>query len=431
MTDNPHIRRAYAAAAGRDPGQTVFLQALETLYDSLVPLLEEQPLYPLAERLAEPERTAVFPVCWTDGQGRARQARGFFIRHSAILGPARETVAFRRGLDLAAAKALALETALESSLAGLHAGGGFVGADADVRAMDSGESLRFCRGFMDGLYPLLPRDFRPERWAGLAPRRELGYLTGRFEQLRGEPCREGCAPTLTRAQAVGWGLCRFVQSALHALAGVRLEGQTVLLAGRAAAAAWAGEMAVRLGAQVTAAGDGSGYLYAAGGLPLSILQRMAAQPELPLLLWAIRAPGVEYRPGPGLWEAGADLALLFGDGARLDAAGARQLLAGEPLGVFEGAACACTASAGRILAGSGALYAPAVAAGCGGAILARLPAAGTRWETERRLRGAMDAVLQTVLDEAAADGRPGDLRAGAYAAAFRRIAGAAARKGLL
>ena len=266
MTDNPHIRRAYAAAAGRDPDQTVFLQALETLYESLAPLLEEQPHLSAAglpERLGEPEVTAIFPVIWDDRRGRVRQARGHFIQYSTALGPWRGEILFRRGLDISAAKALALASTLEHSLAGLAVGGGLAGADADPRAMDDGECLRFCRAFMEGLYPLLPRDFHPGLWEGLLPRRELAYLTGQYQRLsawagRAEGAVFSDERPLSRQQAAGWGLCQFAELALRQQAGVHLEDQAVLVAGQDGAAGWAGERAARMGARVLAVGDGSG-----------------------------------------------------------------------------------------------------------------------------------------------------------------------------
>ena len=430
MTDDPHIRRAYAAAAGRDPGQTAFLQALETLYESLTLCLEEQAgcIEPL-ERLSEPELTAAFPVCWTDSRGRSRQARGFFVRYSTALGPWQGGLCFRRGLDISAVKALALHDVLEHALADLPIGGGMAGADADVRAMADGESRRFCRAFMEGLYPLLPRPFHPASWAGQLPGRELAFLTGRHQQLAAltgsgpDRTPAGDAP-LSRPQAAGWGLCFFAALCLQRQAGGTLADRRILIAGRDAAAGWAGERAARLGARVVAVGDGDGCLYAQDGLPLDTLRTMAAQPELPLLLWAIRAPGVEYRPGPGLWEVPADAAFLF-SGARLDSAGARQLLAGRCAGVFEGSAGAVSPAAARTLAG-GTLYVPAIAAGAGGSVMAWRQgiACLSRWEAERQLRAAMERLYRTVREEADRAGHPDDLLQAAHIAAFRPIAAA-------
>ncbi len=440
MTEHPSIRRAYAAAAARDPGETGFLQALETLYDSLTPCLEEQPQIAaegLLERLGEPERTVAFPVLWQDSRGRRRQARGFYIQYCTALGPCRGGLVFRRGMDMAAAKALALEDTLEKSLAGLPLGGGLAGADASTAEMGEGERRRFCRSFLEGLYPFLPGGFRPGDWAGLVPRRELDLLTGQYERLRsmgpaGEADRGAEDPVMTRQQAAGHGLCRFAELALGQSGCPGLDGRTVVVSGMDGPAPWAGERAARAGAQVLAVGDETGCLYAAGGLSVPLLRSMAAQPGLPLLLWAIRAPGVEYRPGPSLWDIPADAVFLCDSHSRLNGSDARRLAALRPAGVFEGVPRACTALAGRVLAGSGVLYVPAIAAGAGGAVMAyrQRDAVLTRWEADRQLRAAMEAVFQTVEEACADQGQRRDMARAAHAAAFRRIAAAILDKGL-
>ncbi len=437
MTEQPYVRRIYAALAGRDPGQTGFLQTLESLYESLAPWLEERPQCEAAgllERLGEPERTALFPVIWTDDLGRVRHSRGFHIRYTAALGPCRCCLALRPGMDLSAAKALALDISLCRALAGLPLGGGLAGADLAPAGLSDGESRRFCEGFMAGLYPLLDRDFRPSQWAGQVPRRELDYLTGAYQRVgaitgRGEG--DGRAPgPMSRAQAVGSGLCRFAQCALQRRSGQRMEGQRVLISGAGAAAVWAGETAARMGALPVALGDDAGCLYAAGGLPLALLRNMIREPGLPLLLWAIRSPGVEYRPGPVLWDIPADVVFLCGGTARLGSAAARRLVTHRPLGVFEGAFQAVTARAARIFA-DGGLYAPAIAAGAGGqAALAEPDGTADRWEADRRLRAAMEDICQTAWEESERWGRPGDLLLGARIAAAAPIADALIRKGI-
>ena len=198
----------------------------------------------------------------------------------------------------------------------------------------------------------------------------------------------------------------------------------MLIAGCGPAGAWAGELAVRMGARVTAIGDESACLYAEGGLSLALLRDMGERPGLPLLVRAIRRPGIEYRPGPVLWDVPADVVFLCGGMPRVGAAAARRVMANSPAAVFEGTVQAATAQAGRIFAGA-ALYSPGILSGAGSEIMACASGPAGPWEADRQLRAAMEALLQTVLD---AGGQ--DLAAGARALAFRRLADAMLAKGI-
>ena len=276
---------------------------------------------------------------------------------------------------------------------------------------------------MEGLIPHLGPSFRPRDWEGQAPSRETALLAGQYERLAALtgaviPGRERHA--MPRSKAAGHGLCLFAQAALRRCAGERLEGQRVLIAGCGAQGAWAGEMAVRAGARVTAIGDESGCLWAGEGLPLRLLRDMAEKPGLPLLLWAIRCPGVEYRPGPALGDAAADVVFLCG--GRLGSDSARQIMAHHPLGVFEGILQGTTARAGRLLSGA-AVYSPGLLSGAGGELA---DTAAGPWEAERQLRAAMESLFREAFEAC----RTGDLAQAARALAFRRIADAMLAKGI-
>ena len=436
-TEQPYISRIWAMAAGRQPEQTVFLQALEALLEGVAPCLEERPYYEdmgLLERLSEPERVFSFPVIWRDDKNRIKTARGYHVRYSTVLGPCRGGVLFREGLDISSVKALALERTLENSLAELPLGGSASGADVDTAAMSGRESIRFCQSFMEGLYPCLAP---PEAWLGeLVPRRERGYLQGQYERLsalcggRNDTVAPG---PLSQARAGGYGLCYYAQHALRQHTGARLEGRTAVVAGRGGPAFWAGEKAVQVGARVVAIGARDGYLYASAGLPLSLLRAIAREPEIPLLLRAIRTPGVDYCQGPGLWDIPADVFFLCDGTAPLGREEAERLAIHYPTGIFEGVPMACDGHAARYLGGSGILYSPGLASGAGGAALAyyqRHTPGMTYWEADRQLRAVMGRVFQAAWDESVRAGSPGDLAHGARAAAFCRVGEAMARKGI-
>lgn len=436
MTEHPYIRRMIDSAAARNLGEEDFLDELFSLYGALAPCLRERPQYAAAgilERLSQPEQAVVFPVLWRDGRGRVRQNRGFYIRYSAALGPCRPDLIFREDLDLSSCKALALATTLQRSLAGLPMGGAIAGADADTSGFSDRDCHNFCAAFMDGVYPLLPTSFHPAAWAGQVHGRELGYLAGEHERLSACLYTDAIPPwapgPFSRPKAAGYGLVYFAQCALRRQLGIRLEGQSILIYGRDGTGAWAGEKAARLGAAVTAIGDETGTLCSPGGLPAGMLRGMAAQPELPLLLWALRSPGVEYRPGQGLWDLPADVVFLCGGVISADDAG--HIAAHRPLGVFEGVPRAAGGPAAGVFQTTGILFSPGIASGAGGAALScRQRQAGlSRWEADRQLRAVMEAVFRAAWSESQQAGYPGDLAAGARMAAFRPIAEALLEKG--
>ncbi len=382
------------------------------------------------ERLAAPEQAVSFPVRWRDERGRLRWTEGVYVRCSGLLGPCRGGVVLRPGLDMDRAKAMALDGTLAGSVAGLDIGGAVAGADVDTWTLSDGESRRFCQSFMEGLLPWMDRP--PADWMGHGlPRRERGYLLGQYERLmalrgRDVPARAGTA--MTQVQAAGYGLVFFAQHALQAQGGTMLEGRTAVFAGEGSLAAWAAERAVQSGARAVAIGSPGGYLLAPGGLPLKLLRAMAREPELPLLLRAIRTPGVDYCQGPGLWDVPADLWFLCGGGPPLDRAGAERLALHGLAGVFEGVPLACGAAARRYLTDRGVLFGPGFAAGAGGLALERSGRELTYWEADRLIRTVMGRVYQAAREESEETGA--SLAAGAYMAAFRRWADEVVRKGV-
>lgn len=437
MERQPYADRVRQALADRDREGDVFRQTLEALLSGLEPCLEGRPDYERAgvlEKLSAPERAVSFPVRWLDDRGRLRWTEGVYVRYSTALGPCRGGMVLRPGLDMDGAKALALEAVLAGSAAGLSLGGAAAGADVDVRTLSDGESRRFCRNLMEGLAPHMAEP--PEDWLGLSlPRRERGYLLGSYELLADlggrTPCPEPPGP-MTPTQAAGHGMICFAQSVLHRGTGARLEGRSAVFAGEGSLAAWAGARAVQAGVTAVAVGSPEGYLYAPEGLPLSLLRAMAREPELPLLLRAIRTRRVDYCQGPGLWDVPADVWFFCGGGPPVDLEGAERLALHCPAGAFEAVPLAVSVRAARYLERQGVPFYPGFAAGAGCLALElcrRGGGAPTYWEAERLVRAVMDRVFRAAREEADEAGTP-SLAAGAAMAAFRRWADETVRKGL-
>jgi len=120
----------------RDPAQPEFRQAVEEVFRSLEPVLEERPEYEEAsilERLAEPERTIIFRVPWLDDAGRCRVNRGYRVQATSTLGPYKGGLRFHPTVNLSILKFLAFEQIFKNALTTLPLGAGKGGSDFDPK----------------------------------------------------------------------------------------------------------------------------------------------------------------------------------------------------------------------------------------------------------------------------------------------------------
>ena len=72
------------------PGQNEFYQATKEVLTSLIPLLESDSKYDIAnilERITVPERTIVFRVTWIDDQGAIQTNFGYRVQFNSAIGP--------------------------------------------------------------------------------------------------------------------------------------------------------------------------------------------------------------------------------------------------------------------------------------------------------------------------------------------------------
>ena len=74
----------------RNPGETEFHQAVREVAHCVIPFINEKSKYIRArilERMAEPDRTIIFRVCWEDDQGKIRVNRGYRVQFNNAIGP--------------------------------------------------------------------------------------------------------------------------------------------------------------------------------------------------------------------------------------------------------------------------------------------------------------------------------------------------------
>ena len=74
----------------RNPGETEFHQAVWEVAGSIIPWLQDKPIYQemqILERMAEPDRVVIFRVCWEDDNGNIRVNRGYRVQFNNSIGP--------------------------------------------------------------------------------------------------------------------------------------------------------------------------------------------------------------------------------------------------------------------------------------------------------------------------------------------------------
>ena len=74
----------------RNPGETEFHQAVEEVAATVIPFIQDKPIYQemqILERMAEPDRIISFRVCWENDDNQIRTQRGYRIQNNNAIGP--------------------------------------------------------------------------------------------------------------------------------------------------------------------------------------------------------------------------------------------------------------------------------------------------------------------------------------------------------
>ena len=173
----------------KDPHEREFHQAVREVFESIKPVLDQNPVYrqvKILERLAEPERVIMFRVPWMDDQGEAQVNRGFRIEMNSAIGPYKGGLRFHPSVNLGILKFLAFEQVFKNALTTLPMGGGKGGSDFDPKGKSDNEVMRFCQSFMCELFRHIgPNTDVPAGDIGVGAR-EIGYLFGMYKKLRNE-----------------------------------------------------------------------------------------------------------------------------------------------------------------------------------------------------------------------------------------------------
>ena len=167
------------------PHQPLFLQCLEEVASSLLPLFQDETEGDFYQRafmaMAEPERVISFRVPWQDDAGNLHYNRGWRVEFSSVLGPYKGGLRFHPTVDEGLLKFLGFEQIFKNALTGLPLGGGKGGSDFDPKGKSRAEIQRFCQSFMTELYRYLhPSTDVPAGDIGVGGT-EIGYMYGTYK----------------------------------------------------------------------------------------------------------------------------------------------------------------------------------------------------------------------------------------------------------
>ena len=437
-----------AHVATRNPGQTVYLQAVTEVMESLWPFIETNPKYAaqsLLERLIEPERIITFRVCWVDDQQEVQVNRGFRVQHSMAIGPYKGGLRFHPTVDLSVLKFLAFEQTLKNALTTLPMGGGKGGSDFDPKGKSQGEVMRFCQAFASELFRHIGSDTDvPAGDIGVGAR-EVGFMSGMVKKLtnRADGVFTGkglsFGGSLIRPEATGYGTVYFAEEMLKTRRN-SLQGMRVSVSGSGNVAQYAIEKAMALGAKVVTVSDSSGTVLDENGFTpekLAILMEVKNQDYARVDDYAKRV-GAQFLPGLRPWQVAVDVALPCATQNELDADDAATLIKNGVVCVAEGANMPCNLDAVRAFEAAGVLYAPGKASNAGGVATSGLEMsqnamrlAWTRDEVDARLLLIMQGIHAACLKHGRrADGRMSYVD-GANVAGFVKVADAMLAQGVI
>ena len=439
----------------KDPHEKEFYQAVTEVFDSIKPVLDQNPEYrqlKIMERLVEPERVIMFRVPWMDDQGEIHVNRGFRIEMNSAIGPYKGGLRFHPSVTLSILKFLAFEQVFKNALTTLPMGGGKGGSDFNPKGKSDNEVMRFCHSFMGELFRHIgPNTDVPAGDIGVGGR-EIGYLFGIYKKLSNEFTGVltgkslNWGGSLIRPEATGYGSVYFAAEML-ATQGQSLEGKTCLVSGSGNVAQYTMEKLLDEGAKPVTFSDSSGYIYDEEGVTreklgylmmLKNIRRGRVQEyteKYPSAVYTQVAPDLNYNP---LWNHKADCAFPSATQNEINGQDAQNLVDNGVKAVAEGANMPTGPEGIDIFLSNSILYGPGKAANAGGVSVSGLEMTQnsmrlnwTREEVDNRLKMIMKSIHQTCLEAAEQYNKPGNYMVGANIAGFVKVVDAMIDQGLV
>lgn len=443
-----YVTRVFDKVKADNAHEAEFLQAVEEVFESLVPVFDKYPKYieeNILERLVEPERVVSFRVPWVDDQGQVQVNRGYRVQYSSAIGPYKGGLRFHPSVNQSIIKFLGFEQIFKNSLTGLPIGGGKGGSNFDPKGKSDREIMAFTQSFMTELQKHIGPDIDvPAGDIGVGGR-EIGYMFGQYKRLNGYQNGVLTGKGLTyggslgRTEATGYGAVYFAKHML-ASKGETYEGKTAIVSGSGNVAIYATEKLHQLGAKVVAVSDSSGYVYDEQGINLDTLKQLKEVERERISKYLDHHPHAVFTPvgGDSIWTIKADLAFPCATQNELNEDDAKALVANGVIAVAEGANMPSTLEAVAVFQENGVLFGPAKAANAGGVATSALEMsqnsqrlAWTFEEVDAKLYDIMENIYKNAAAAAQEFGQPGNLVLGANIAGFLKVAEAMSVQGVI
>ena len=442
-----YVDEVLAFLKRRDFNEPEFLQAVEEVFDSLRPVIEQNEekyrKVALLERLTEPERILRFRVPWIDDNGNVHVNRGYRVQFNSAIGPYKGGLRLHPSVYLGVVKFLGFEQIFKNSLTGLPIGGGKGGSDFDPKGKSDREIMMFCQSFMTELCKIIGENTDvPAGDIGVGGR-EIGYMFGQYKRICGR--YEGVLTgkglsfggSLTRTEATGYGLLYIVEEMMKCH-GYDMADKKVVISGSGNVAIYAAEKATQLGAKVLTVSDSTGWIYDKDGIDIDLLKEIKEVKRARLTEYAAARPSAEYHEGRGVWQIKCDIALPCATQNELHLEDAKQLVANGVIAVAEGANMPTTRDATTYLQENGVLFLPGKAANAGGVATSALEMSQNServyWsfdKVDRKLQDIMVNIYHNIDDAAKEYGIEGNYVDGANIAGFLKVADAMMAQGIV